>query len=97
MRLLQWNTRWGDNNGDGRDDPFDVGGRVSLMVGFVVILLEVSLGILVGGISVILAALSIRRSCVLWICSTAFPLAMGVDFWFCNGCVGSSTHVRIFC
>jgi len=40
-----------DNNGMDVMTRLMFGGRVSLMVGFVVILLEVSLGILVGGIS----------------------------------------------
>ncbi len=45
---IQWVT---DNNGMESNDPFDVRRRVSLLVGFVVVLLETVLGVIIGGIS----------------------------------------------
>ena len=62
-----------DTNGMDMLTRLMYGGRVSLIIGFIVVAIEGSIGIVMGGISGYFGGWWITSSCVSWIFSTVSP------------------------
>ena len=70
-----------DTNGMDMLTRLMYGGRVSLIIGFIVVAIEGSIGIVMGGISGYFGGWVDTSSCVSWTCSTACPPCPSSSFW----------------